>query len=339
MRLLPSSISKSPTLAGATLGGADEALNADPDESVTDRALRTVGGTAGGAVLGRAAGTLATLVGGAAMPSAAATLLEKSAERARAAKALYSAALLEGQGKPATALVSKFLQEPDIADIVSDLQKTRPFQGVQANDPQILDAVYKELSDRAQQIRKGLDAATPNRANSRRFGAQDVGMAKAGALNAYDQIMPTYRTAVEDYAARTHEMNEIKRGYAAARSLTRGMPGVNQLMTTSPEALAQNLRNAAPADALSNARGVLGAVKQAPGALNTIRAANAANALLRNIPGAIGTPQGNTRAGANALLATLQMLPPGILPGAALTTGDHVAARAHSLLDAFLPEP
>lgn len=444
MRMLPPSIAKNPVASGALLAGSDEALNADPDESLAERGVRTAAGATAGGILGRAAGIVSSGVGSMFGKSAAATLLAKNAERAAAAKTLYAAALDEGQGKAATAAVSNFLKEPDIAEIVSDLQKTRPFQSVSASDPRMLDAVYKELSDRAIQIRKGLDAVTPNRANSRRFGIEDIDAAKQRLLNALEAsgktppmtldvpaskieteplysrghevafgpvlegtagrargysaqvaldangqsvavsprdvqgpagpafllhadpermvrpgvvietpamrvqtapskplpaMMPSYRKAVEDFAARTREMNEIQRGYGAVLSRMGGMPSVKQLMRTAPEALADNLSNAAPADALANARGILGGVKQAPGILRTLRAANAATSLLQSVPGGIGTPQGNVRAGSKALLATLQSLPPGLLPALTIMGSEKLAGRAHSLLDGFLPEP
>lgn len=175
-----------PVLAGAALGGADQALSADPDASLAGRAGRTVLGAAGGAAVGKAAEFAPTFVRGVLAKNPAANLLQRQASRAQSAKALYDAAIQGGSREP-TQAVQKFLAEPDIAALVGELQQSRPLQGVAAHDPRMLDAIYKTLSDRAAQLQKGLDAVSPNRPNIGRFRLQDTKAAQQKLLDALEQ--------------------------------------------------------------------------------------------------------------------------------------------------------
>ncbi len=240
LRFLP----KNPMAAGALLGGSDQLLSAD-QESVPERAAATAGGTFVGGLLGKATdvGVTAARVGINALrgeaPTFSALLLQKQAERAASAAKLYDAAIAEGQGKTATPAIKSFLAEPDIAEIVGELQGTRQFANTPAESPEMLDAVYKTLSDRAGQIKKGLDAVSPTRPNIGRFRGQDIAAAQQQGLAAMDPVMPTYREAVDDFAARSKEMDAIKRGYVAlVKKTSGGLPSVNQATKSTPEAFA-----------------------------------------------------------------------------------------------------
>ncbi len=144
------------------------------------------------------------------------------AEKAASAKDLYGKALAEGQGKVMPQAVRDFLGSPDIAPIVADLQATRPYANVSAESPEMLDAVYKNLSDQSGALKSKLSALIPRKANLGRVAAQDVGMAKDEALNAMsrgpDAPMPGYETAVQDFANRSRGIDSFDTGYDALRS-------------------------------------------------------------------------------------------------------------------------
>lgn len=182
MAMLPGSAAAS----GAMLGGASEALDANPDRGIAGRVGMGAVGAATGGLLGKAfemvPTTVRAFVGG--NPSSA--LLAKQAARAASAKQLYSQALSEGQGKAGTQAVQAFLAEPDIAGIVGELQSTRPFANTAADSPEMLDAVYKTLSDRAQTLKKGLESVTPNRPNIGRFRLTDTKAAQQQLLDALE---------------------------------------------------------------------------------------------------------------------------------------------------------
>lgn len=253
--------------AGAALTGADQALSAD-QMSPAERAVRTAGGATLGAVLGRVADVGVTGVRSLLTKNTASQLLEKQAARAASANRLYGAALAEGQGQQATPAIKAFLAEPDIAEIVTELQSTRPFQGASAESPEMLDAVYKTLSDRAATVKKGLESVTPNKPNIGRFRGQDIKAAQEDALNAISGSsmpgpMPTYREAVADFAKRSREMEAIQRGNDAVRAgMSKAIPSGKAALKKSPETFADWMATkGTPADATAATQGILGAVK------------------------------------------------------------------------------
>lgn len=252
-----------PAAAGAALGGLDRLLNADPVESATGRAVSTAAGAGAGALLGKLTDMAVTAGRSVFAAKPAANLLAKQAERAAAAKRLYSAALAEGKGTTGTQAIQSFLAEPDVAEIVAELQQTRPFQGVASNSPEMLDAVYKTLADRSAQIKKGLEAVSPTRPNIGRFREQDVGAAKEQALTAFDTSMPSYRKAVDDFAKRSKELDAIRRGYEATiKKAANAAPSAKQLTRSTPEAFAEWAGTAKPMELGGASQGILGAVKQ-----------------------------------------------------------------------------
>jgi len=185
--LLPSN----PAIAGALLGGADQALDADP-MSAGARAGRTALGAAGGAVLGRTGEKLVT-AGKALLPKALggtltpeANILSRQAARAKSAKVLYDAAAQEGRQREATQAVQAFLQEPEIATRIQALQQLEGFKGVAPDDPKMINALYQSLSDEAKQIGKGLAAVDPSKPNTGRFRGENVSKLKDRLLTALE---------------------------------------------------------------------------------------------------------------------------------------------------------
>lgn len=257
--------------SGALIGGAEQALSADPDRGLVNRAVTGTLGAAGGAALGKGA-EMAMTAGRAALPSLnpATRLLQMQADRAGSAQKLYAAAMSEGQGHTATPAIKQFLAEPDIAEIVGELQQTRPFQSVAHDSPEMLDAVYKTLSDRAQVVKKGLSSVNPSRPNIGRFTGKDIAMAKSDALDAMSGgasmpgPMPSYRAAVSDYAQRTGDMEALRRGYDAQRLVQSGnLPTGRNLTRNTPEALGEWAQNAPLSQRQAASDGTLGAARSA----------------------------------------------------------------------------
>lgn len=268
-KFLPGSAAR----GGAILGGASGALEADPDQGLLPRAIGTGAGAVGGALVGKLGELAVTGARTIAAPTAAANVLARKAQQALSARKLYSTALAEGQGKGPTPEVSQFLAQPDIAEIVGELQQTRPFQGVQPHEPKMLDAVYKTLSDRVAQLRKGLESPTPNRPNIGRFRMQDTKAAQGDLLDAVSGgtsmpgPMPTYRDAVQDFAQQAKGIEGVNKGYDALRTrIGKTLPRSANLTKTTPESLEEWSRAADDASKEAAGEGVLGGVKTAGGA-------------------------------------------------------------------------
>ena len=179
-------LAANPVVAGAQLGGADQALDANPGESLAVRAMKTAAGAGVGAVAGKVAEFVPTAARAVVAKSPDANIFARQAARAASAKTLYNQAIQSGMGKEPTQAVRQFLAEPDIAPIVEELQQSRPLQGVEPHDPRMLDALYKTFSDRAAQLKRGLDATNPSRPNIGRFRLQDTKAAQEQLLNAME---------------------------------------------------------------------------------------------------------------------------------------------------------
>lgn len=282
-----------PMASGALLGGAGEALSADP-MSLTERGVRTAVGTAGGALVGRAGDKLVTSGKVLLSKNPASQVIAAKAARALSAKTMYDAALSSGQGKQATSAVQAYVAEPEIADIVSELQKTSQFANTPAHAPEMLDAIYKTLSDRAGTIKKGLEAVNPSRPNIGRFRGKDIESAQQRLLTALKTpdanvpaVMPTYENAVADYAKRSKDIAAMQKGYEAVTSKLSGtIPLFKNLDRKTPEAFAEWAKTASPSELDAAKRGILGATKEAFGQRGKTlapgrRATAAASGLLR----------------------------------------------------------
>lgn len=272
-----------PAAAGAILGAADQALGASP-ESMLERGARTAGGAVIGGLLGKGADMLVTAPRALLAKSPAVNLLDRQAARAASAKQLYGAALAEGKTNPVTPEIQAWLAEPDIAEIVGELQKTRVFKGVPAESPEMLDAVYKTLSDRAATVKKGLMAVTPNKPNIGRHQAKDIAAAQAAGLTAMDPTMPTYRAAVKDFAQHKAAEDAVSRGYEAIRGkMADNLPSAKNLVRTTPEAFAKWAETAGPDESRAAVEGILGGLRAAAARspLKSRKAFSVAPSLLR----------------------------------------------------------
>jgi hypothetical protein len=180
----------SPALSGAIIGGADEALSANPDESLTERGVRTGIGAVTGAVIGKGldkATTIAKALIPASMGGAGPTadrLLQMQADRAQSARALYGTALDDGQGKAPTQAIIDYTNEPEIADRIAKLRELEPLKNLAPTDPQMLDALYKSFSDEAKAVQKSAGAIDPTKINLGRFRGQHIAARQSQLLDA-----------------------------------------------------------------------------------------------------------------------------------------------------------
>jgi hypothetical protein len=276
--------------SGAIIGGAEGALGADPDQSLATRAAGGVIGAGVGAVAGKGTELLSTGARVLSATPAAQRLQQMLTDRAKSATPLFNKALSEGVGKTGTPAIKSFLNEPDVAEIVTELQSTRKFANTAADAPEMLDAVYKVLSDRGAQLKKGLESVSPTKPNIGRFRAEDVREAKDQALHAMSGgkslpgPMPTYRDAVENFAEHSNNIGALRRGADIVRTKLTQMPTGKNLDRTTPEAFAKWAQGASGAERKAAGEGILGEIKMGVDPtkpLKSARAVSDAPSLLR----------------------------------------------------------
>lgn len=258
-----------PAIAGAVFGGADQALDANPRESLEARLLQTGAGTALGAGVGYA-GDLAVSGGRALLAKPTAKVLDDlvAAKTVKADK-LYGKAIAEGQGKT-TPAIQNFLHKSDIQDIARELKQTREFANAADDSPEMLDAIYKVLSDRAALAKRQADAVTPNKPNIGRFRRKDIKAAQEEALDAMSGgvslpgPMPTYRTAVKEFAKDSRLEDAVMKGHDVVRSAqNKNVVAAKSLKNIGPEAFQKWLAKASPEELEMAVKGALGSTKEA----------------------------------------------------------------------------
>lgn len=263
--ILPFSAAKS----GALIGAADQALNADPDVGMSERALRTVAGAGVGGAVGKGAEMIGTGARVARTPNTAKTLQRLDDARSASAGPLYDKALkVEGAAadftKPGWQAVKA---RPEVAEAIAGLKQLDEFKAVDADSPEMLDAVYKLFSDRKGLLAKRLDAVSPNRVNLGRFDKRQIENVQSAILDAADEAgMGGYRAAVQDFAQGSARLKGAERGHDAIRSrLNRNLPMAKSLKNTAPESYEKFLRKASPDVAAEAEAGILGGTKAAFG--------------------------------------------------------------------------
>jgi hypothetical protein len=257
-------------LAGAALGASEGALDANPDMGIGGRAYAAGWKGAVGAGVGKVAEMAPVGFAALRSKSGAAMLAARDAARSAAATPLYNKAMQEGAGRTVTPAVAQALKSPDLAEIVSELQQTRALAGKAPESPEMMDAVYKVLSDRAALLKRGQDAVTPTRPNIGRFRLQDTHAAQGDLMDAMaggttmPGPMPSYRPAVQTFAQHSGEMNALQRGNdALLDQLSHRMPRGKMLDRTTPEAQQDWAAGATEGQRAAAGEGMLGAVRAA----------------------------------------------------------------------------
>lgn len=137
------------------------------------------------------------------------------AERAAKAAPVYAEAAAEGAANrmtPVTPQLNTFLNEPDIQQVAKELLQMQQFRGKQASDPEVLDAIYKVLSDRQGTLRT---AQLANPRNMGRFEGENLTRLKSQGLDAIagdGGPMPSYRPAVTQFADDSRLKGAYERG-------------------------------------------------------------------------------------------------------------------------------
>lgn len=277
----------SPAMAGALYGGSLNALSADPDQSLLERGIKTGTGALIGGTVGKVADVVGTGIRAARAPRIEDRLRELSQMRSRASSPLYREAIEQGtQAGTRTPAIQAFLAEPDIAPIVERLGTMRQFAGLAPEDPRVLDAIYKELSDQARAVAKPLAGYDPTKPNLARAGSQNVGMAKDQFLQAVsrdvDAPMPAYGDAVAEFARGSRAIDATKRGYQAMRTAASAGGSPDNLVKHGPASLMDFLEGQAPELADEAATGALGYIRRSVGAAGPTGFVNPLRTTARN---------------------------------------------------------
>lgn len=303
--------------AGATIGGLDQLLNNDPNSGIGNRAWRGAGGAAAGYGIGKVLD--AALTGGRALVSKGGEAAKDAATGARSevTDPLY-AAVRSAPPQPLTPEMSAALQHPDIAPIVERLQTLEQYKGKGPNDPELLMAARKSLSDWGHTLDKQGLVVDPSKPNNIAALKEHVGLLKALFDKAADTQIPGFSKAVKTFAEESVPVSAQEQGYDAMRRKLSGnltawknigkkTPGaLGDFLDRTPEAL----RSDAGAGA---ATGILGATRdafaggarvapflKAPALLNT------ADRAAGGIPTAYGDIPNLSLATRRALLGLLQ---------------------------------
>lgn len=309
----------SPLKAGALFGGAMEAGKADPS-SIKERARNTAMGIGAGGALGVLADRAIT-AGAAMLPminplaktsrmSAANAKTAMTNARSAAADQNYAQALGDARGKIAPQEVRDFLAQPDIAKMVDEIRGTRGFQHLAKDSPEMLDQVYKQLSEQVELADRGLHAVTPTRTASKRLALMDAKAAQSELLDAVEQqgFMPRYAGAIDDYAKRSNEINAFDMGWDAVRRKAEGaVPSGKNINRNAIETVLDHMRKPTTsggerAAARSGAlKGVRAEINANP--LHNIKAVDAASRVREATEGRAA--RGAENAGINSLLELL----------------------------------
>lgn len=144
----------SPAMQGMIYGGASGALSAD-DESLTARGVKTVAGAAAGGAIGKLGERIGAGIQAMRTPGFDKQASAMTANRAASARELYGAAMQEGRTREATKHVQDFLADPEIAGFVDEIAGTAGNEHLAPDSPEMLDRVFKLLSEREGQALKG----------------------------------------------------------------------------------------------------------------------------------------------------------------------------------------
>lgn len=264
-----------PITAGALVGGAGQALEAEglnhPTVGLGKRALRTAAGAAIGAGAGAVANQLTA--GGQALASRAtgssAKILAGAKEaREKMASPLYQAAEREmGAGGVPTQDVQAFLARPDVQQIVKGLQDYDEFQGVAPDSYKMMDAVRKVLSDRSGKEARAAAMANPASPNLGRFETRQLGATKDAFKQATDPLMPSYQKGLDAYAAGSKNVEAVRRAQDAFKALlSKSPPTGRNLDRTTPEAFTEFMQQSSP-EARTLANKTIGAASRGTGVL------------------------------------------------------------------------
>lgn len=260
---------------GGAYGAASQALNADPDLPLGERAARTVGGGVAGAVIPAAMKGLATTgriantgVRALATKTTPAMLLQQQ-EAALQAKTgpMYARALKEGQGAVVPPQVRAALDRPQVKEISQRLQGMDDYAGMSDDSPEMIQAIKQALNEQSIALKKpqqlantGKGAAFSGRAERRQVErlSRDLtdAVATPGQLMGPNQgrpvitapMMPSQRAADQAHAQGKALQTATEHGVNAVAAANRGTTVGSGLRQRSPEAFERWVQTKASPD-------------------------------------------------------------------------------------------
>lgn len=245
--------------AGALLGGADQALNNDPDASIIGRVLRGVAGATVGGLTGKALDGAMTAVRARMTPTLGSQALAQKEATNQADEMMYGAAKLQGMNKPATAEVQQAFNAPDISPYVQAVRNTRQFAN--ADDATVLREAYKLMSEHQQRLGNAIADAADFKAGST-LQRNEAGLAKEQLRDAGETMMPAFPEAVAGHAENAGVQNAIGQGADAAQvAMGYAQPAGDRLHLDTPEAFSKAFKSMTREEQLAALRGALGRVR------------------------------------------------------------------------------
>lgn len=206
---------KSPAMAGAAYGGLLNLLGAD-EQSTGERAANTAVGATVGGVTGKLTDMAVTGARGVLAEPIGKAMTRLKGERAAASGPLYQQAIAQGAGQTGTPEVAAWLARPEVQDIVGELSKLDEFAGLAPDDPRMLDAIYKSLSDQTGTIVRRMNTAAPRDPNVGRAAERQLRTVREQGVSAMSDPlhapMPAYRPAVDAYAEGSRRLEGLTRG-------------------------------------------------------------------------------------------------------------------------------
>lgn len=247
-----------PAAAGALLGGADQALNANPNQSLLERGTRTAVGAGVGGLLGSAADKALT-AGRAMLPkalggvtSSAQNVIRRESSRDAAASTGYGAFRKLGDlGQ--TPDLQAILDLPVVKTALTTVKGESPtLAKLPDTDAAVLDAVYKRVGNKAF---KALHGAETNEARQSLLDAIDAASTPKGV--SYANIVGKFKDASKGISA-------VQRGSDAVKGAGMTLPAGTNLSKKGADAFAKWATTATPAEKNAAMEGILGALRVSP---------------------------------------------------------------------------
>lgn len=233
---------ENPAIAGAVLGGADQALSGQPGVSMRQRGVNTAVGAGAGYLGGRLLENVGTAARSYFAPTVGKAKLDQLERMAATDAVNYGAALDEGMTREATPQIKALLENPDFDAIASSLEQYPVFRGMDRTDPRFLDQIYKSLSDKGVALEKGLAQFDPSQPNTKRAAQAAVKTLKGQLLDAMSS--PGVKPAITfNVPAETHAVEPQVTELGHEQAFGHVLPGTANEYAASPTTHGQLVRD------------------------------------------------------------------------------------------------
>lgn len=251
----------SPAASGAIAGGLQGALGAD-QETPGQRVWETAKDAALGALTGKALDLGATAVRAKMAPTPGENALARQEAIKQASGTAYGQAAIEGQqavmnNDPALAKLNAALDDPLVKPYADAVRSSSDYANADA--PTVAQKAYQLMSERQRMLGSRAMSDPTNFKAGTSLDLGDIQNAKAALLNGTDEVMPSFRSAIQQHAQMTGENAAFRTGVDAAKRTASGTQVAGKKLTTlSPEAIQQQLQAMTPEQAKAALEGVLG---------------------------------------------------------------------------------